>query len=311
MSKLRQIKDKYNKAGIIKSEYIDSMYEQHALLFEYPEFISDTDIAKIEISDLGVIMTARESGIKMFCSSQDKRIAPIEILNFGNYEKEEMAMMFNLVHDGDVFFDVGANFGWYSLNVAKKYPRSLVQAFEPIEKTFGFLQKNIKINNLDNISANNFGLSNEEKKSVFYYYPEGSGNASAANLSDHDSVERVDCSVKTLDKFVEEKQIKIDFIKCDVEGGELFVFQGGVNAIKANQPIIFTEILRKWSKKFNYHPNEIIHLLSDLGYLCFVCRNFKLVQISSIDEETVETNFYFLHKVKHLNQINKYRADES
>ena len=40
-----------------------------------------------------------------------------------------------------------------------------------------------------------------------------------------DDVEIVQCEIKTLDEFAELEQHKIDFIKCDVEGAELMVFQ--------------------------------------------------------------------------------------
>ncbi|WP_342228107.1 FkbM family methyltransferase [Rickettsiella endosymbiont of Rhagonycha lignosa] len=61
--------------------------------------------------------------------------------------------------------------------------------------------------------------------------------------------------------FSEQKMTKLDFIKCDVEGAELTIYTGGINVIREHKAIIFTEMLRKWSVKFNYHPNDIIALL--------------------------------------------------
>lgn len=56
-------------------------------------------------------------------------------------------------------------------------------------------------------------------------------------------------------------------------------------------------MLRKWSAKFNYHPNDIIQLLAGIGYRCFTAQNDKLVPFSRMDENTTETNFFFLpHK---------------
>jgi hypothetical protein len=67
-----------------------------------------------------------------------------------------------------------------------------------------------------------------------------------------------------------------------------------------NKQLIFTEMLRKWSAKFNSHPNEIIDLLSGIGYRCFATRENHLIEIFSMDESTIETNFFFLHSEKHL-----------
>jgi len=97
----------------------------------------------------------------------------------------------------------------------------------------------------------------------------------------------------------------VDFIKCDVEGAELFVFRGAKETIATYKPIIFTEMLRKWAKKFDYHPNEIISLFNGLGYRCFSIRNGFLSELSYMDDSTVETNFFFLHKEKHMSQLQK------
>ncbi len=87
---------------------------------------------------------------------------------------------------------------------------------------------------------------------------------------------------------------KLDFIKCDVEGAELLTFQGGLKTITKYKPIVFTEMLRKWSAKFNYHPNEIIELFKDIGYGCYFVVNDKLHEIKMMTDETIETNFFFL-----------------
>ncbi len=50
------------------------------------------------------------------------------------------------------------------------------------------------------------------------------------NLRERKDAERIKCNMVTLDHFIDYNKIKkIDFIKCDVEGGELFVFEGGKN----------------------------------------------------------------------------------
>jgi hypothetical protein len=112
--------------------------------------------------------------------------------------------------------------------------------------------------------------------------------------------------VKRLDEFIDENPVKIDFIKCDVEGAELLVYQGGLETIKRDNPIIFTEMLRKWSAKFNYHPNQIIDLMAEIGYDCFTVCDHNLSRFSLMDDTTLETNFFFLHREKHSQQIQNF-----
>jgi FkbM family methyltransferase len=295
---------KYENGVIDKPSFIKAMYEEHhAALFGYSTYLQKTNIASIEITDDAVVMTSRDKGVKMICPPGDHRVAPIEALNFLDYETIDSAMIMKLVSPNDCVVDIGANMGWYSINIAKTYPSCKVHAFEPIPKTYGYLEKNIKLNQLGNIFPHHFGLSSERKDLTFYFYPEGSGNASSANLSERKDAELVTCHVEKLDDFVITNKLHVDFIKCDVEGTELFAFQGAVETLKRDKPIVFTEMLRKWAKKFDYHPNEIIKLFTSLGYHCFYAEGNTLKKLDEMTDETVETNFFFLHAEKHLHQI--------
>lgn len=292
-----------------KADYINAMYDDfHSSLFAYADWLSGTNIKSIEISDGQVVMVSRDRDIKFVCPKFDKRVAPVEILNFDQYELSDFNMIMNLVEPGSGVLDIGANMGWYALNIAKSQPETIVHAFEPLAKTFDFLRKNVELNGLANVSIHNFGFSSEKKDLEFYFYPEGSGNASAANLSDRDDVQKVICRVEVLDEISVSLSLKkVDFIKCDVEGAELFVFQGASKLILRDKPIIFTEMLRKWAAKFNYHPNDIIDFFSGFGYQCFTSTSDgRLKSFSKMDEETVETNFFFLHPESHVAAISRF-----
>ena len=312
MNEITKLKQSFKKKEIDKSTFVKQMHLLHRRLFEYAEILKDTDILKIEIVDGQVFMQSKTAGIKLICDDQDERTAPIEILNFDSYEKEEIIMMSSLIYQMGsrqslIFFDVGTNIGWYSIFFAKNFPQLKVFSFEPIPKTFNYLIKNITLNDLnDKIKAYNFGFSDKNEELIFYYYPEGSVNASAVNLSGLQNVEQLKCQVKKMDDFSSINNIYPDFIKCDVEGAEFFVFKGGLDTLQKSYPVVFSEMLRKWSAKFNYHPNEIIKLFCQIGYECFIVKENKLIKILLVDEETVETNFFFLHVEKHADLIKKF-----
>jgi FkbM family methyltransferase len=301
--KLDEIRAQFLAGALAKPDYIDRMHEQHAALFGYAAYLAKTDIAAIEISDGQVVMRSRTDGVRIACDPDDKRIAPIEILNFLDYEKTDSEMIFRLVKDGDSILDIGANIGWYSISLAKRYPGCRIQAFEPIPKTFAYLQRNIALNGVGNITVNNHGFSNKADTLTFFYYPTGSGNASSAKLADVAGVEEIRCKVLPLDDYMQGQAGGVDFIKCDVEGAELLVFQGATGTLARHQPIVFSEMLRKWSAKFGYHPNDIIALFKGLGYRCFAAHGARLAEVDTITEDTVETNFFFLHGGKHAAAI--------
>lgn len=309
MKPIKNTLAKFQSAQIDKPTFIQSMYEDHhAALFDYANYLAQTNVKKIEIEDESVIMTSRDRGIRIACAKGDFRIAPIETLNFFDYEKAESDMMENLIVNGDNFFDIGTNIGWYSINIAAAQRDTTVYSFEPIPTTYEQFQRNIMLNGISNIKPHNFGLSDKPGEFPFYFYAEGSGNASSANLTNRDDVECVQCQVSTLDHFTNEAKVAVDFIKCDVEGGELLVFKGGEQTIRQYQPIVFSEILRKWSAKFDYDPNEIFAFFKSLGYRAFTVKGPYLQAFDRMDASTIETNFFFLHTEKHHTQIQQYEA---
>jgi hypothetical protein len=119
------------------------------------------------------------------------------------------------------------------------------------------------------------------------------------NLSDDASIQEIACPVEKLDDFVARERLQVDFIKCDVEGAELMVLRGASATLDQAQPVVFLEMLRKWAAKFNYHPNDIIDYLQGKGYQCHAVLGDRLVTVPEVTEDTVATNYVFLHGRKH------------
>jgi FkbM family methyltransferase len=305
---INQIKRDYKDNKLNKNDFISSMFNSHQLLFEYVAFLKQTEISSIEIiAGEGVIFKTLPHGVKLFCKENDKRSAPFEIMNFDEYEKGDSFMIHRLIGKDFTVFDIGANIGWYSMNIAKQIETGNIICFEPVPQTFGLLKKNIQINGFKNIEINNLGLGEKEGEHIFYVSQNTSVSSSSANITQDANSNQISCKVTTLDKFVSEKSIpKIDFIKCDVEGAELFVYKGGLETINKFKPIVFSEMLRKWSAVFGYHPNDIITLFTELNFSCFFNEEDKLVEIKSIVDSTAATNFFFLHNEKHKHLIEKF-----
>jgi len=306
MENLKQTTNNLKKK-LPKEDFISSIYkEYHSKLFHYSKYLKETNIKKIEISDENVVFFLRDIDLKMVCGDKDFRSAPIETLNYSYYEKEESKMITEIFDSKMNFFDIGANLGLYSLSLSRLFKESNSFAFEPIQSTYSLLEQNVKLNSLNNIKTFNFGFSSKEETKNFFFYPEGTGNASSKNVSEREDIIEVECDLKKLDDFMKNFPNKPDFIKCDVEGAELFVFEGGYSTLKEFKPIVFSEILRKWSRKFDYNPNDIFDLFYDLGYKSFFPKAGKLHPFGYMDDETIETNFFFLHEIGHKKIIKKF-----
>lgn len=298
--KIDEYRQSFMDGEIEKKDYIINMYENwHKYLFEFADDLKNVNIKSIEIIDGEVFITTKDRLLKFCAIKKDRRVVPFTIINFNDFEKAETDMVFKLLKGEPTILDIGANIGWYSLNIASSFKKSKVFSFEPIPTTYNFLKRNINANKLENIQAYNLGMSDIKGTLPFYFYQEGSGNSSMVNVSERADIKMIDCQLSTIDSFCDSKDLKIDFIKCDVEGAEYKAIMGGMKTLKRDLPILFIEILRKWAKKFEYDPNTLFNLLRDIGYVPFYVSNQKLIRFEFMDENTLETNFFFLHIKKH------------
>jgi len=291
------------KQGLIdKRQFNNAMADKHKSLFEYHELIRNSNVKSITITESEIISDFVRPRIRISCPYGDCRSAALGALTFGDYEPNEINIVvsiLNLLGDKIRFFDIGANVGLYSVVLSTYFPTLEGFAFEPIPSTFSCLRRNFELNEISKIQPLNLGLSDKSGEFLFYSYPSHLAASSLAITVDSSDREEIKCNVTTIDQFCLEHNQTIDFIKCDVEGSELNCFIGGLKTLTNDLPVVFTEMLRKWSAKFNYHPNEIIKLFINIGYTCFDFSSGKLVKFEKMDDETIATNFIFLHSHKH------------
>lgn len=320
--KLAELAKAYDDGKIEKKLFWSIMREKFLAIEEYAEFLKNNDACEsIEITKDGVILK-NNFGIKIYFDFA-QTICRAEIMYYmnGDGEDDNIKFISSLIKADDVFFDVGANVALFSLQMDAMTKGLTYYAFEPLPPTFAKLQKTLKLNNAININAINVGMS--DKKGIFDFYLPGTSEAASLKpvtdefyLKESDSsgkyvggnkMEKVLCQVTTLDDFCTENNIsRMDFLKIDVEGNEIFALKGATNTLKTLKPMIYCEMLRKHAARFGYHPNDIIAMMKGLGYGCFTINVNSIENFESMDEQTVETNFLFLNLDKHAAIIQKY-----
>lgn len=128
----------------------------------------------------------------------------------------------NLDDEPKNIFDLGSNIGLSAIYFSLKYPNANIFCFEPDPDTFKRLNKNIE--NFNNISSFNFAISDVNKKTKFFVYPESSMSSSLLQRLPDQSC--IDVVCKTLDSIMDDLNIdKIDLLKFDIEGGEFVTFK--------------------------------------------------------------------------------------
>jgi len=189
----------------------------------------------------------------------------------GLWDKECIGVAAETIKDTDIVLDIGANVGVFSLNVAEK-KKCKIYAFEPIKQTYDRLTENIKENKAVGITPINKGMSLKNEKLPMYFTDSWSAKSSMRNISADERAYQVECEFVKMDDFCHREGIKPNFIKCDVEGAELLVFQGGREIIKECLPIIMCEIYEPWITAFGYSPVVLKDYLRELGYSWFTVK---------------------------------------
>ena len=178
-------------------------------------------------------------------------------------------------------------------------PEAHIVAFEPVPISFSWLCKTIARNRFHNVVTEPLAISDQPGTMDIYVDPTIAGAASAHPSVYHATSSAVTVKVSTLDEYAAAHGLKFDAIKLDVEGGELAVLRGARKVLTEHHPMIFSEMLRRHARAFGYHPNDIIDLMTSLDYICFRVAGDRLSSFGRMDEDTVETNFFFLHRAAH------------
>lgn len=205
-------------------------------------------------------------------------------LIYGNqYEKKQTALLKKLLkkHQINIFFDIGANIGYYSLFVEKNCNLKKIYSFEVNNYVYLRLLKNIRINK-SLINAFNLGCSNIKGKAKIWYT--SLSKSAGTSILDKNDTHYAKYNKKKL-KFSEAKLIRIDDIykfkngkiclKIDVERHEKRVILGAEKLISNNKIILQVEIFPEMKtemflllKKYNF--SFISKIQSDYFF-----KNFK------------------------------------
>jgi len=139
-----------------------------------------------------------------------------------------------VVHPGDVVYDVGANVGVYTLLTSVLVGSSgSVVAFEPVPDNLAFLRRHVTLNDLDNVEVVAAAVADTDGEARFSL----GGHPSVGRL--HESGELVVRQV-TLDAFFQEPGRRPPAaLKIDVEGGELLVLNGARKLLAEHCPTVF------------------------------------------------------------------------
>jgi FkbM family methyltransferase len=165
-------------------------------------------------------------GFAFHCDQRDS--VAREVCFTGCYEPQETQLASRLLHAGDVFVDVGANWGYYTLAAAHWVGAAgRVFAFEPEPRLFALLTANLAVNRLDSVRAYQAAVAAGCGRLAFTAFHTDGGNWGQSRSAGRAGQVDFECETVALDDTLDAAGIgPVQLTKIDVEGGEVEVLAG-------------------------------------------------------------------------------------
>jgi len=213
-----------------------------------------------------------ETGVRLDLTNRSERLLYYFFYNVERYfEKSPLGLYIKkTIKKDEVFLDIGANMGMYSLLVKKNEGIPIVFEPEPSLKKFFIRIKDIYINYYD------VAISNQEKNDFFYISDDTNVGASSLISSknkwkESGYVEKIEIKTSRLQKVLSKNILSnVKLVKIDVEGAEEMVISGMLDILKYNHFEIWCEVRGDSSDRSPNSYIRIIEMLLPFGYKPYI-----------------------------------------
>ncbi|MBK8094086.1 MAG: FkbM family methyltransferase [Verrucomicrobiaceae bacterium] len=185
---------------------------------------------------------------------------------FGEMEKTTSQFLLKHMPEHGCFLDVGANVGYFSLEIAHRRPHAQVIAIEPNPQIAALLSESIAHNQLtERIHLHSVAASDITGELKFRLDQENTGHSRLAMETIQDAI--IVSSV-ILDDWLPSHlgELPLSVVKIDVEGAELRVLRGMARLIKQFHPTLVIEGYDDHLREFGDSLSALVKWLDDAGY---------------------------------------------
>ena len=216
----------------------------------------------------------------------------------GNYycgldEFEDMAFILHFLRKTDLFIDIGANVGSYTILSASEVGAQTI-SIEPIPQTFDVLAMNVALNNLKNTELMNIGLSS--RKDVIKFTKSLDTTNHVATQMD---TETVDVQVEKFDEIINIECTAL--IKIDVEGFETEVINGMEKALENDNLKGIIIEMNQSGNRFGFDEKDIHKKLLSYNFKPFIYSPFER-KLSEKGKSSCSGNSIYLRDLDLVNE---------
>jgi len=154
--------------------------------------------------------------------------------------------------------DIGGHIGTTSFAYSRLFKNIIT--FEPNPTSYDFFCKNMRLNSINNVTVHHKGVYNKSMHCRIVKH--SGGNSGCYYIQECEKNENSIEVVRLDDLNIE----RVDFMKVDTEGSELFVLEGALDLISKNKPLIQVETNNCSLDYFGYDKERIFEFMKQQEY---------------------------------------------
>jgi FkbM family methyltransferase len=233
----------------------------------------------------GPIPLKRYPNLRIEVHAKFDRYISREIARTGEWESFETELVHRFLRPGDVFVDIGANIGWYSIVAASAIGATgRVYAFEPEKGNFDVARHNFSLNGLTNITLEQLAIADGPGFLPVYLSPDNQGDHRLYGWKGAKISDRV--KVVSLGGYFADRPDRIRLLKSDAQGSEGKIFAGIPDDFARDRDIAGF-IIEYWPAGLiaaGSNPDAFLARLAALGLECFVIQEpFRALDPIALD----------------------------
>jgi FkbM family methyltransferase len=185
-----------------------------------------------------VVAAGEAAGLRLVAHRADPNFA------LGTYERPLQSFIAGHLAEGDTFYDIGGNIGFFSLIAARRVgPEGRVYAFEPVPENAAAISRSARLNGFDTVNVFNVavGSTNGRAELMLAHHIGGATLASVGPPPDLRGT--IEVELVTIDMLIAQRGLRPPtLVKVDVEGAEVEALTGMAETIRTHRPTVLYEV---------------------------------------------------------------------
>jgi len=214
----------------------------------------------------------------------------------GLHEFEDMAFILHCLRDGDLFVDIGANIGSYTVLVGGAVGAKCI-SIEPLPQTYEHLVDNIHLNGMtERVQAMNIGIGESEGVLKFTADRDTVNHVVSDNEANYADCTEV--SVQTLDSVLEGAEPTV--IKIDVEGFEANVIKGAGSVLSNDSLLAVLMELNGSGDRYGFDEMKLHDTMLGYGFSPYAYCPFERKLVSLNGKNNDSGNTLYLRNIEEV-----------